>query len=140
MDKQVRKERTGWRDKNLSERHRMWGWDSPAVDLDFLFLEYDNGKAVALVEYKHERAKPQLASHPTYQALVDLGTRAGVPVFACRYAADFSWWRIVPLNDTAKSMLQGRVGMSEVDWVAFLYKIRGRVLPQSVIDGLAVQI
>jgi hypothetical protein len=28
------------------------------VDVDFLALEYDRGKAVALVEYKGERAQP----------------------------------------------------------------------------------
>ena len=81
----VKQERTGWRDLRLSQRHRRWGWDCPAVDLDFLFLEYDRGKAVALVEYKHEQAAPQYASHPTYQAMIDLGNRASVPVFAARY-------------------------------------------------------
>jgi hypothetical protein len=49
MPPEVKKERSGWRDLELSGRHRRWGWDCPAVDLDFLFLEYDKGKAVALV-------------------------------------------------------------------------------------------
>ena len=53
------KERTGWRDQALSERHRAWGWDCPALDMDFVMIEYDNGKATALVEYKHEQAAPQ---------------------------------------------------------------------------------
>ena len=35
---EVRPERTGWRDEKLSQRHRMWGWDCPAVDIDFLLL------------------------------------------------------------------------------------------------------
>jgi len=39
-------------------------------------LEYDKGKAVALIEYKHEQAPTQYVSHPTYQALIDLGNRA----------------------------------------------------------------
>ena len=125
----VRQERTGWRDMALSERHRKWGWDCPAVDLDFVFLEYDRGKAVAIVEYKHERARPQFASHPTYQAMIDLGTRAGVPVFAVRYAADFSWWTVVSLNEDAKEWLPERETMSENDWIAFLYHIRGYDAP-----------
>jgi hypothetical protein len=54
----VAKERSGWRDLELSQRHRAWGFDVPAVDIDY-FLAYDNGKAVALIEYKHERAQPQ---------------------------------------------------------------------------------
>lgn len=96
--REVRKERTGWRDQNLSERHRIWGWDCPAVDLDFLFLEYDRGKAVAIVEYKHERAAIQHSIHPTYQAMKDLSDRANVPLIGCRYANDFSWFRATPLN------------------------------------------
>jgi len=129
---QVKKERTGWRDLGLSQRHRKWGWDCPAVDLDFLFLEYDKGKAVALIEYKHEKAQPQFKTHPTYQALIDLGNRAGVPVLGARYAADYSWWRITPLNNIAKTMLPEQIIFTEKEWVTFLYKIRGYELPDNV--------
>lgn len=38
-------ERTGWRDENLSRRHREWGFHCPAVDLGFLLIEYDTGEA-----------------------------------------------------------------------------------------------
>lgn len=134
----VREERTGWRDLSLSERHRHWGWDCPAVDLDFLFLEYDKGKATAIVEYKHESAKPQYKSHPTYQALIDLATRAGVPCIACRYANDFSWWKITALNKEAEKWIPETSIMSEAEWVRLLYKIRGYEVPQNVIDGLSV--
>lgn len=132
--REVRKERTGWRDLKLSQRHRRWGWDCPAVDLDFLFLEYDKGKAVALVEYKHENAAPQYATHPTYQAMIDLGTRAKVPVFACRYKDDFSAWIIIPLNSFAKIHIKNRTEMTEKQWVRFLYNIRGYELPDNIFD------
>jgi len=125
---------------SLSRRHRRWGWDCPAVDLDFLFLEYDKGKAVALVEYKHENAQPQYAVHPTYQAMIDLGTRAGVPVFACRYADDFSLWQVVPLNPVAKVALPQRVQMDEAEWVRFLYRLRGYDVPQQVLDDLNTEV
>lgn len=131
---EVIQERSGWRDLRLSQRHRNWGWDCPAVDLDFLFLEYDRGKATALVEYKHEKAKPQIATHPTYQAMIDLGDRAKVPVFACRYSDDFSKWFIIPLNPIAKSFLNERTTMTEEEWVTFLYKIRGYDLPQDIFQ------
>jgi len=130
----VRQERTGWRDLSLSARHRKWGWDCPAVDLDFLFLEYDKGKAVALVEYKHERAKPQHATHPTYQAMIDLGTRASVPVFACRYKNDFTEWLVVPLNPKALEFLPARKSMTEREWITFLYLIRGYRVPATLFD------
>lgn len=137
---QVRQERTGWRDESLSQRHRFWGWDCPAVDLDFLFLEYDRGKATALVEYKNEHASPQRASHPTYQALIDLGSRAGIPVFAVRYADDFAWFLVVPLNDTAYMQLPDRAEMSEREYVAFLYRLRGYEVPEEVLAGLEVHV
>ena len=132
---QVRQERTCWRDLELSLRHKRWGWNLPAVDLDFLLLEYDRGKAVAIVEYKHEYALPQIATHPSYQAMIDLGTRAGIPVFACRYKSDFTQWNIVPLNNEAKQLMpNGRVLMTERQWVTFLYKIRGYDLPQGIFN------
>lgn len=124
----------------MNDRHRRWGWDCPAVDLDFLFLEYDKGKAVAIVEYKHENAKPQYVTHPTYQAMIDLGTRAGIPVFAARYAGDFSWWKIVPLNPVAKTFLPERLTMTEREWVTFLYHLRGYIPPETLFDGDGVVI
>jgi len=62
------------------------------VDVDFLMVEFDRGRVCCLVEYKNEMAAPQYASHPSYRALIDLADRASIPVVACRYAADFSWW------------------------------------------------
>lgn len=132
----VSPERTGWRDMNLSERHRLWGWDCPAVDLDFLFLEYDRGKAVAIVEYKHERARPQVAAHPTYQAMIDLANRANVPIYACRYQGDFEWFKVVPLNRCAIAFLPERQTMTESEWVSFLYRIRGREISSEQINAL----
>lgn len=137
---EVRPERTGWRDENLSRRHRRWGWDCPAVDLDFLFLEYDRGKASAIVEYKNEHAAPQYASHPTYQAMIDLGNRAGIPVIACRYSDDFRQWKVTPLNAEAKKHIPERAVLDEAGWVNLLYKIRGYEIPQSVIDGINIEL
>ena len=138
--REVRRERTGWRDKALSRRHRQWGWDCPAVDIDFLLLEYDTGKAAAIVEYKNERAKPVLACHPTYQAMIDLGNRAGVPVIVCRYTDDFSSWMITPLNDEARKYIPQRAKLTEREWVSLLYKIRGYEVPQKVLDDLNVEV
>jgi len=137
---EVRKERTGWRDERISKRHRKWGWDCPAVDLDFLALEYDRGRATALVEYKHENAAPQYASHPSYQAMIDLGNRASIPVFATRYADDFSWWRVTPLNRLAREFVHETTEMTEADWVRLLYSLRGYEAPESLFDcaGLAL--
>jgi len=137
MAMDVRAERTGWRDSALSERHRRWGWDCPALDMDFIMLEYDNGKATAIVEYKNEHARPQYPSHPTYRALADLGNRAGLPVFACRYADDFSWWRAVPLNDAAGALLPSVSVLTEEQWVGLMYRTRGMEAPKEVLSAIA---
>ncbi len=136
----VRPERTGWRDEALSQRHRRWGWDCPAADLDFLFMEYDRGKAVAIVEYKNEHAAPQYACHPTYQAMIDLGNKAGIPVLACRYSDDFTEWKAIPLNDKAREFLSERKTLTEQEWVRLLYNIRGYEIPQEVLDGIHTEI
>ena len=133
-------ERTGWRDEELSRWHRRLGVNCPAVDVDFLLVEYDHGKASALIEYKNEYASPQYASHPNYQALIDLGDRADLPVIVCRYKTDFSQWKVIPLNDKAKSIIPQRTTLNEIEYISLLYKIRGRECPKSVIDGMKIEI
>ncbi len=137
---EVRAERTGWRDEGLSQRHRKWGWDCPAVDIDFLMLEYDTGRASALVEYKNEHAKKQYASHPTYQAIIDLGNKAGIPVLACRYSDDFSRYKVVPLNDIAKEFISTPKELNEFEWVRLLYKIRGREIDDNFLQSMDIAI
>ncbi|MFH1031095.1 MAG: hypothetical protein V1767_00790 [Chloroflexota bacterium] len=125
----VRDERTYWRDEKLSEEHREWGWNCPAIDIDFLLVEYDFGKAVALVEYKEEHVELPSFTHPSYLALKDLGDRAQIPVFIVRYAGDFSWWNVEPINSFGfKKLSKGR-RMTKKEWVTFLYFLRGRVPP-----------
>lgn len=122
-----REERTGWRDAALSERHRKWGYHCPAIDIDFLMLEYDTAKPVALVEYKNEQAPPQLPSHNSYRAIATLASRAGVPFFAVRYETNFKWFRIIALNPLAREANPPSGDISETEYRRFLMKIRGRV-------------
>jgi len=129
----VRPERTSWRDLEMSLRHRKWGCDCPAIDIDFLLIEYDHARPVALVEYKHERAAPQYVTHASYRALVRLGNLAKLPVFTVRYAADFSLWKVAPLNAAATGYCPHRVAMNEREWVSLLYRIRGREVPEDVV-------
>ena len=125
----VREERTGWRDERISLRHKAWGWDCPALDIDFLLLEYDGGTAAALVEYKHECAPEVRVGHPSVRAIVDLADRAGVPAFLVRYADDFTWWYPTPLNERARALRPEARHLSEEQWVQLLYRCRGRELP-----------
>lgn len=130
---EVRPERTGWRDQRMSERHRHWGWNCPAVDIDFLLCDYDKGKSVALIEYKHESAKKQDLKNASYRALIDLGNRARLPVFFCRYKHDFTLFRVIPLNTKAKEWIARGKDMSEREYVTLLYAMRGYGLPQNLL-------
>lgn len=138
---EVREERTGWRDERISKRHRYhWGWDCPAIDIDFLLIEYDKGCPVALVEYKHEYAARQRVTHPSYQAIKKLADAANLPVFAVRYADDFSWWYVVPLNSIAKEWCPERKRMTEQEWVTLLYKMRGYDLPDEIFADQEIEV
>ena len=69
MTKDVAPERTGWRDEKISLRHRMWGFDCPAVDVDFVMVEFDRARVVAIVEYKN----PKLAQAKEEQHKKEVG-------------------------------------------------------------------
>lgn len=131
----VRRERTGWRDEALSARHRAWGWDCPMVDIDFLVAEYDAKEPVAIIEYKSEYAAPQRATNASYQVLIKLATWAHIPFFNVRYACDFSWWKVTPLNGFAKDVQPVRCEVDEREFVTFLYRLRGRALPEGLFDS-----
>lgn len=135
MNGQVRQERSFWRDEGISQRHRKWGFDCPAVDLDFLLLEYDNGEPVAIIEYKQEHAATQWASHPSYRAIISLGTSAAVAVFAVRYSSDYLLYRVTPLNPKASQFMSGSHKLSEPEFVALLYQLRGREMPPNLLEA-----
>ena len=128
-----RTERTGWRDSELSKRHGCWGFNCPAVDLDFVMMEYNHGKPCALVEYKHINAKQVDITHATYRALVALadGYADGpLPCFIARYnPADWSF-TVTPLNKTARDYYAHCISetLTEQRFVRSLHLIRKSVL------------
>lgn len=122
----ITKERTGWRDEGISNRHREWGVGCTATDFDFLLLEYEFGEPSAIVEYKNEHAAPQYSSNVQYRALVKLGNSAKIPVIVCRYSDDYSHYVAVALNKYAREFIpNGRAEFDEAGWVKLLYDIRG---------------
>lgn len=130
-------ERSGWRCEDISRRHREWGYNCPAVDLDFVVAEYNHGLPVALAEYKHERARFS-TDHPTYNALRALadgfsvdGIPKPLPFFVARYCPRDWWFRVIPLNEPAmKHYAPGRRDLSEQRFVRSLYMLRKRVLDE----------
>lgn len=123
-------ERTGWRDEEISRRHRRWGFNCPATDLDFLLLEFNHGVPVAVVDYKHHAKTDPLADlhESAIQALSGLYDERGenLPFFVTRYWPGTWAFKALPMNDRARRWLRGDVwvSMTEKQWVTGLYKMR----------------
>jgi hypothetical protein len=122
----VRQERTGWRDAEISERHRLWGFDCPAVDIDFLMIEYNLGLPIGLVDYKNLHAKRPDPRSKSIQALATLGEVAHLPVMIVRYQPDIWAFRTYPLNEVAKQFFKKGELLTEVEYVRRLYLMRHR--------------
>lgn len=129
----VRQERTGWRCDAISARHRVWGFNCPAVDLDFVMVEYNRGQPVALIEYKERHAREPVIGHPTYRALAMLAEgyiQGPLPFFIAFYDAEDWWFRVLPVNEAARAhyahCLDER--LTEQRFVRSLYLLRKRVL------------
>ncbi len=133
----VTSERTGWRDEAISKRHREWGFDCPAADLDFLVVEYNIGLPVALIEYKHFRAQNPVIKHPTYCALTALADRAPpIPFLIVFYWPEIWAFRVLPINEVSKTNFQEGELLTEFDFVARLYHMRRLVLSQNISSKL----
>lgn len=134
-------ERHGKRDNIISEKHRRWGSNVPAVDIDFLLIEYDRAKVQALIEYRH--ANGNIRQDASIKAITDLANRAGVPFFIVRYryaTDDGTLWKkatvdtpaffqIFACNEQAEQLWSTQdvdSWLTEDEYVVWLHKIRGR--------------
>ncbi|MGO8854398.1 MAG: hypothetical protein ACLQO1_01620 [Steroidobacteraceae bacterium] len=133
----VRQERTGWRDQEISDRHRRWGADCPAVDLDFLLTEIHVGEPAALVEYKHFRARPVDSAAAVFLALRRLADRAEIPFLVAWYWPNSWAFRIRPLNDLAREHFEDPEDLSERAYVQRLYRLRRLTLARSLSESLS---
>ena len=140
------------RDAWLSGRHRLWGRDVPAMDLDFILAEYDRCVPMALIDYKHEHGTINLESANT-RTLIALGDMAGLPAFIVRYghSNQDGWWgevpedstpwfQVIPLNVYAHGAdlpsNDNNTQLSELVFVSWLYDMRGRKIPQDIVNTI----
>lgn len=137
-------ERTGWRDQEISNRHRQWGFNCPSVDLDFVMVEYNFGAPVAIVDYKHHLSNmPVTPSHPTMKALGSLYGVNGkqLPFFISYYWPDTWAFRVKPFNERAREILPAESwDMTERQWVELLYALRQQHLSEFVYSKLCVEL
>lgn len=136
-------ERTGWRDAELSARHRAYGFACPAADLDLLLVEYHVGAPVAIIEYKHHLAKPVDLAHPTYRALKALAdgfSPRPLPFLVVRYWPDV--WAYEPQPVNAEALKRFRPGwiLTERQYVEALYELRDQVLCDEVLVRLNTEV
>ena len=131
----VAAERTGWRDESLSRRHRLYGWDCPCLDIDCLFLEYDHGKPIAIIEYKNERAAEVNLNHPSINAIRSLANASHIPALIVRYSTGFTWFTITEINKCS-AITAPKDKISELDYVTFMYLLRGKKIPMGIEDKL----
>jgi hypothetical protein len=137
QERDVKQEVHGFRDEALSRRHREWGFDCPAVDIDLLVVEYDSGLPKAIVEYKHERAPlPDMANlHPSYRAiktLCDWHTTGPLPFFLAYYWPETWSFKVYPMNHAARRYFTEGVWLTEREYVDVLHTIRGRKMPKEL--------
>lgn len=129
----VTQERSGIRHLELSRRHREWGVDCPATDIDCL-VEIARGVPVAIIEYKRDTADLE-QSLQSWRSLWILADKARIAFFLAVWsqsAGEYSF-RIERANNRGVEMIREHRGisrqdetMSEREYVKFLYLIRDR--------------
>lgn len=132
----VAPERTGWRDEEISRRHREWGIALPAADLDFMLIEYSSRKVCALIEYKRYTARPVNLDSSSIVAISDFAKMGQVPFYIVRYwpATDSHPWyfQVTPVNSYAYEYVPVKRLMSELEYVNLLYRVRGVFMPDEL--------
>lgn len=134
-DSRVAKERTGWRDEAISTRHREWGFDCPAVDIDWLAIDYDQGIPVALIDWKAIGAKNPNLNAVNYRVLRWVANKCFIPFLIVFYDSEKWCFHTIPANYYAKQEYENR-WMSEREFVTSLYRLRGRTIPPELYQHL----
>lgn len=134
FNREVRRESTGWRDAAISARHRMYGWDVPAVDIDFLMVEYDGGKPQALIEYKTLGAQVPDETNKSIAAIRELANAYPVPFLIVFYDSSNWSYCVFAGNEAAVEFLKSRrLVMCEQSYVQKLYALRRRATDMDVL-------
>lgn len=126
-------ERSNWRDEEISARHRTWGFNVPAVDADFVLVEYDRATPAAIVDYKHRQRSEWTGDRANLAALGKLYGPDGnqLPFIVAQYDPDTWCFMAHPINAAGTASCDqhglpyGTV-VNEDTWVGYLYALRGR--------------
>ena len=125
-DERTEVERSNWRDQQISERHRRYGYRMPAVDVDFLLVEAGGwNMPKAIIEYKHQCSDHQKwIKKSGVTILRNLGLMARIP-FVVAFYDDRKWsFHVYPLNFFALKFLDKDALLTEQEFVRILYRMR----------------
>ena len=105
----------------------------PAVDLDFVLLEFNHGVPVAVVDYKHcAKANPlEGLNEWAIKAMSSLYNEHGenLPFFVARYWPGSWAFAVLPMNEPSRKWLRDDwTPMTEQQWVTGLHRLRKLVL------------
>jgi hypothetical protein len=134
---QVRRERTDWRDSRLNEEHIEYGYVCPCDNVEFLMVEYDRSRPVALVDYRLRNGVISETSG-LLRHLCD-NRHSSIPYFIAEYEFNNEQIQkiaIIPGNETAFNLIGFREGLSEKDLVRLLYDLRESTVPGRREQGI----
>lgn len=136
---EVKQETTGWRDDNLSARHRSWGVNCPATDLDLTLVEFNWRVPVAIIDYKHGNSKDSIRDivrTDAVQAQLKLAEMANIAFAVVMYWRQPWQFKTYPGNEKARQWFKTGELLSELEFVRILHKIRNFELPDKVAANL----
>lgn len=144
QQQQVRQRRSGkhYRDTWLSDRHRLWGFNCPAADVDFLLLEFNNERPVALIDYKESHHQEDYAdSRSSRNALKLLADNSKIPFLIVKYVTGGGTFQVLPQNEIGAVMCASNrtvlnPQLTEVQYVDFLYWLRGMQMPLEILEDI----
>ena len=126
-----------WRDEWISERHRTWGYELPATDIDFMLVEYTGDRPVALIEYKTTNSIDYVGWLKVlrgHRPVSNLATQANLPSFIVAYDIKTITFYLKGTNQLSEiygSQVAWTV-MNEASIIGFLKSLRG--LPNEFIQ------
>ena len=125
----------GYRDWELSQRHRNWGCDCPMQDADMIVWEYASRRVKAIVEYKHERVDRRgLESSLAADVLRD-AAGGRYPAWITVYDRVRWVFRITPVNELAQELFADKKWYTERQYVELLHRLRGLTAPPHVLEA-----
>ena len=113
----------------LSDRHRLWGFYVPMVNVDFLVIRYDSETPLAVIEYKHIEAEFQEDSN--IRALLKLcfeeapGRYRPLPLYVVRWEQTWDWFQILDGRDLQRPLHR----FGEREYVQWQYSLAHREMP-----------